>query len=100
MGICDSTLNKENEKYPNRNHSVYSYEKERETIKYFKENNNLDNQDTILNNDVLVTDSGYNPEKIYEKIKLIGEGTFGEVRQVRHKILGKNYAMKIIEKNP
>ena len=100
MGICDSTSKKEDEKYPNRNYSVYSYEKERETIKYFKENNNLDNQDTILNNDVIVTDSGYNPEKIYEKIKLIGEGTFGEVWKVRHKILGKNYAMKIIEKNP
>ena len=102
MGICESAKNKVNGNNltnSNRNNSVYSFERERETIKYFKESTNLNKQDIILNNDVIVTDSGSNPENIYEKVKLIGEGAFGEVWKVRHKILGKNYAMKIIENN-
>jgi calcium-dependent protein kinase len=69
-------------------------------MKYFNENNGpLKNTALILNNDVIVTDSGTNPEEVYQKIKPIGEGSFGEVWQVRHKQLGKNFAMKIMQKS-
>ena len=54
----------------------------------------------VLNNDVIVSETNQNPETIYQKVKKLGEGSFGEVWQVRHKILGKDFAMKIIEKSP
>ena len=63
--------------------------------------NNLANQKSlVLNNDVIVSDTNQEIETIYEKIKKLGEGSFGEVWLVRHKILGKEFAMKIIQKSP
>ena len=102
MGICDSSSNKN----ANPRHTSISANRSqtvgegRETMKYFMENTTSTKQDTlILNNDVIVSDSGTDPEKVYQKVKLIGEGAFGEVWQVRHKALGKDFAMKIIEKS-
>ena len=103
MGICDSNSNKVKEKKSIHNSENYSRQQsglERETMKYFIENNTNKQDTLVLNNDVIVSDLGHNPEQVYQKIKLIGEGAFGEVWQVRHKILGKDFAMKIIEKNP
>ena len=106
MGICETKANKENKtaiEPDNRHTSPYQKNGSsvRETVPYFQENVNSNNQNKlILNNDVIVSDSGVNPEMVYQKLKLIGEGAFGEVWKVRHKVLGKEYAMKIIEKNP
>ena len=102
MGICDSSADKNPVANPRHSTSVYRNQSRppKETMKYFNENNvPLKNTALILNNDVIVTDSGTNPEEVYQKIKPIGEGSFGEVWQVRHKQLGKNFAMKIMQKS-
>ena len=78
MGICDSNVNN----IGNSNKSQ-------------RKRNSL-----ILNNDVIVSDIHKNPETIYKKVKKLGKGTFGEVWLLRHKLTGKEYAMKIIEKGP
>ena len=97
MGICDSSSNKS----PNKLTTDDIPNSNRETLQYFEQNKNGGNQNKLLlTNDVIVSDSGFDPEKVYEKIDIIGEGTFGEVWKVRHKVLGKEFAMKIIEKNP
>ena len=109
MGVCDSNSNKIDENIPQKTTNNYYLNKgfdlkssilETETTKYFKDKINLNNKNPILNNDVIVSDSGNNLENVYQKIKLIGEGGYGEVWQVRHKVLGKDFAMKIIEKSP
>ena len=51
-----------------------------------------------LNNDVIVSGNEINPEKIYIKKKMLGNGAFGEVWLVTHKDLNKDFAMKIIKK--
>ena len=63
--------------------------------------NNLNTQNTpVLKDDVIVSETNQDPEKVYEKIKNLGEGPLGDVWLVRHKITGKQSAMKIIEKSP
>ena len=47
-----------------------------------------------------MSDTNQDPEKLYEKIKNLGEGPLGDVWLVSHKITGKQSAMKIIEKSP
>ena len=89
MGVCDSTN-------PNANQATSST-----NGKYFIEKQNLESKNSlVLNNDVIVSDTHQDPEMLYEKIKRLGEGSFGEVWLVRNKLLGKEYAMKIIEKSP
>lgn len=95
MGACESAKNNQNI----QRHGTYKSNKERVTLKYFPENKNKNNG-LILNNDVLVSDTGKNPLQVYQKIELLGEGAFGQVWKVRHKLTGKEFAMKIIEKNP
>ncbi len=51
-----------------------------------------------INNDVLISRNEINPEKIYHKEQILGNGAFGEVWLVKHKDLGKNFAMKLIKK--
>ena len=51
-----------------------------------------------LNNDVIVSGNEINPEKIYIKKKMLGNGAFGEVWRVYHKDLNRDFAMKIIKK--
>ena len=103
MGICESKANKINDNNPKQsiiNYNTTPEKMKNDASKYFQNNEKLNNGNTILNNDVIVSDSGNNPEKVYKKIKLIGEGSFGEVWLVHHKVLGKDFAMKIIERNP
>ena len=114
MGLCDSQQKNKNANTPNNNYqsnnsqlnTTISNNKQvngfgRETVKYFPENTNSNKKNSlVLNNDVIIADLGHDPERVYTKLKLIGEGTFGEVWQVRHKVLGKDFAMKIIEKSP
>jgi calcium-dependent protein kinase len=72
-----------------------------QAINNYKQNNELSNQKSlVLNNDVIISETNQNPEQIYQKVKRLGEGSFGEVWQVRNNILGKDFAMKIIEKSP
>ena len=94
MGVCDSSGNTGGNNYPQSNNLIGA--------QYFPENNTNNNQNSglILNNDVLVSDINDDPEKKYQKIKLLGDGAFGEVWLVRNQILGKDLAMKIIEKSP
>ncbi len=54
----------------------------------------------ILNNDVIVSDTNANIEESYQKLKLLGKGSFGKVWLVQNKILGKQFAMKVIDKSP
>ena len=92
MGLCE-TKNNQNNPDGDQNNIDNS--------KYFNTNNtNTNPNGLILNNDVIVSDTKQNPEEIYIKEKKMGEGSFGEVWLVRHKILGKEFAMKIIEKSP
>ena len=96
MGACDSSN-------PNSNQATGNIANQIKNAsgKYFVEKTNLQKQNSlVLNNDVIVSDTHQDPETIYEKVKTLGEGAFGEVWLVRHKISGKNYAMKIIEKSP
>ena len=60
----------------------------------------LDRQQSVIHFDpnLIVTEVKSNPYDDYKKIKSIGEGTFGEVELVEHKITGKVRAMKIIKK--
>jgi len=98
MGICDSSSNS------NINQaSAGSLGNSTQNLngKYFVENTNLQSQNSlVLNNDVIVSDTHQDPEKLYEKVKMLGEGSFGEVWLVQNKILKKEYAMKVIEKSP
>ena len=56
------------------------------------------NKIVAVNNDVIVSGNEVNPEKIYIKKKLLGNGAFGEVWLVHHKNLDRDFAMKIIKK--
>ena len=98
MGLCESTKNQNNQ----AKNIFQANTKITENGKYFTTNSNdINNQNNlVLNNDVIISELNENPETIYQKVKKLGEGSFGEVWQVRHKILGKDFAMKIIEKSP
>lgn len=97
MGICDAS-NKENQK---SNENANLINNNIESGKYFQKQNSRGGRNSlIINNDVLVSDTHKNPEKIYIKEKLLGEGSFGSVWLVKHSITGKQYAMKIIQKSP
>ena len=97
MGICDSSKDPTQKQfYSYNNNSDLANQRDQ---KYFNQNSQNKNS-LILNNDVIVSDSNENIEATYQKLKLLGKGSFGEVWLVQHKILGKQFAMKIIEKNP
>ena len=110
MGACDSLNNTKNNKYRHRqthhnqnnksndNYNDEDFYDERKNS-YFPESYN-DEGKLILNNDVLVTNSAKNPFHIYKALNLLGEGAFGEVWKVKHKLTGKEFAMKIIQKKP
>ena len=96
MGICDSSSNSNT----TQNNNTLETKNSVSNSKYFS-NNNLSKPDSlILNNNVIVSEATHNLEDIYQKIKLLGEGAFGEVWLVRHKLTGKDLALKIIEKGP
>ena len=84
MGICESSSNEAQISNQNQNPNTPITSR----------------QDTlILNNDIIVSRIGGNIDDIYEKIKLLGEGSYGKVWLVKHKILGKLFALKIIKRN-
>ena len=95
MWMCESSSNNQN----THRRGTYMSNKERQTIKYFPEYKNKNNGVT-LNNDVIISDTGKNLLQKYQKIKILGEGAFGQVWKVRHNMTGKEFAMKIIEKHP
>ena len=83
MGICESSSNEAQISNQNQNPNTPITSR----------------QDTlILNNDIIVSRIGGNIDDIYEKIKLLGEGSYGKVWLVKHKILGKLFALKIIKR--
>ena len=99
MGICE-TKNNSNEINNNTNYySTNDLAMQNEKGKYF--NQDLRKQNSlVITNDVIVSDAHENIDSVYQKEKLLGEGSFGEVWLVKHKVLGKQFAMKIIEKSP
>ena len=62
---------------------------------------NIDNRISVIHYDLnlIVSQTKTNPYEDYTKIKSIGEGTFGRVELVEHKITGMQRAMKIIQKS-
>jgi len=56
------------------------------------------NNDIKFNPNLIVSEVKSNPFEVYKIIKVIGEGTFGKVNLVEHKVTGKVRAMKIISK--
>ena len=83
-----------------QNNDTLASQNTRATGKYFSQNNISKPDSLILNNNVIVSEATKDLENIYEKVKLLGEGAFGEVWLVRHKLTGKEFALKIIEKGP
>ena len=51
----------------------------------------------VLNNDIIVSNADDNIDKVYKKIKVLGEGSYGTVWLVRNELLKKNFALKIIK---
>ena len=64
----------------------------------FSVDNIINKPQITLNNDVIVSGNEINPEKIYIKTKMLGNGAFGELWLVHHKDLDRDFAMKIIKK--
>ena len=94
MGSCDSS---------NNNRKFFSQEFYDSTTKNYASNQYFNNQTfnsgrIILNQDVIVSGEVGDPSKVYQKIKQIGEGSFGKVWLVRNVYLQKNFAMKSIPK--
>ena len=64
---------------------------------YNDKNKNIDN--TIkFDKDLLISEADRDPLKYYEEKKLLGEGSYGKVFLVGHKITGATRAMKVIQK--
>ena len=80
------------EKIKNKKGSIQSPKEKKNTQNIIKSNQ------LALTNDVLISRNEINPEKIYNKIKILGTGAFGEVWLVKHKDLKKDFAMKLIKK--
>ena len=83
MGICESSSNESQISNQNQNQTSAL----------------LTKQDTLmLNNDIIISRAGGNIDDIYEKLKLLGEGSYGKVWLVKHKMLQKLFALKIIKR--
>ncbi len=66
--------------------------------KYFSDDRGRVSDNLILNNDVLVSETNQQIDDVYEKVKKLGQGSYGEVWLVKHKLFGKLFALKTIEK--
>ena len=88
MGICDSSNDPTQKQFNSYNNNP-DLAIQRDP-KYFNQNSQNKNS-LILNNDVIVSDSNENIEATYQKLKLLGKGSFGEVWVVQHKIPGKQF---------
>ena len=81
MGLCESTSDAA--KISNRNQN--------------KTTSNI--KDTlILNNDVIISNKGRKIDDVYKIINLLGEGSYGKVWLVKHEMLEKEFALKIIKR--
>ena len=127
MGVCQNTKNNrqksqikaspiKNNNFSKDNTAETGNEKQIESEEKLKSknvnssekknnNNNEDYSQNIIkinqlaiNSDVLVSRNEINPEKIYNKNRILGTGAFGEVWLVKHKDLQKEFAMKLIKK--
>ena len=98
MGICDSNSD------DNQNNAINNSQETKQNLnnssKYFANTNNPVQDNLILNNNVIISETNQNLENTYQKIRKLGEGGFGEVWLVKHKVLGTEFALKIIEKGP
>ena len=66
----------------------------------FNTNPNIENiKDFKITKGMLVQESKGDPYEFYEEVKLLGEGSFGKVFKVRHKISRVLRAMKLIHKD-
>jgi calcium-dependent protein kinase len=63
-----------------------------------QKNDILNRSDLKINHGMLVQEGEGDPYEFYEETKILGEGTFGKVFKVRHKITKVYRAMKIINK--
>ena len=93
MGVCDSSEGQ------NQNNDLKPINPVNASSKYFSTEPSL-NQDLILNNNVIVSESQTNIDDHYIREKMLGECSYGEVWLVKHKELGTEFALKIIEKGP
>ena len=98
MGTCDSNSD------DNQNNTINNSQETKQNLnnssKYFANTNNPVQDNLILNNNVIISETNQNLENTYQKIRKLGEGGFGEVWLVKHKVLGTEFALKIIEKGP
>ena len=62
-----------------------------------EKNKNIDNS-IKFDSDLLISEADKDPYEEYKEVKLLGEGSYGKVYLVNHKIIGFSRAMKIIEK--
>ena len=65
---------------------------------YNDKNKNIDNRTVKFDNDLLISEVKKNPFDDYEITKSLGEGAFGQVYIIKHKITGSIRAMKVIQK--
>jgi len=62
-------------------------------------NKNAENEEDILiYNDLLVSENKEEIIKYYVPLETIGEGAYGKVFKVRHRVTGKTYAIKMLKK--
>ena len=58
-----------------------------------------DNDESFYYEGILIKERNLDPRLFYEELKILGEGAYGKVFKVRHKISKVLRAMKIIDKN-
>ena len=97
MGACDSSQGQTTTQPQNNNPAVTQSVSSK---KYFSNTASINQDSLILNNNVIVSETHSRIDDIYTKVKELGEGSFGEVWLVKHKVLGTEFALKIIEKGP
>ena len=64
---------------------------------YNDKNKNIDNS-VKFDKDLLISEANKDPYEEYKEIKMLGEGSYGQVFLVNHKVIGATRAMKIIQK--
>ena len=62
------------------------------------EGSSIDNEESIIYEGILIKERNIDPHDFYEELNILGEGTYGIVKKVRHKISKVIRAMKIIDK--
>jgi calcium-dependent protein kinase len=89
--------NKERENSPSKNYTSNYSPKKKETNET-KQDTQISNKVTLDTN-LLVTRSTNDLKENYKKAKILGQGSFGTVYLVKHKLINGYFAMKVIKKN-